>query len=411
TVLSIILYSCFLYLLQFTNMNEVGLIPIKAGIAFVLSFLVKRSRIPLHLLAASIAVFIHLAIGTVADVGVILIHPSLSSLHIGFMRLRFDFHLHVLQIIVHIIILWGSTLLSRSLYRKLASIREEYQCILAGITLLAAMVTQALLHVIKTAPLGISETTTILSWILLMLCVIMLLVLFSIRTRWESEHYTKSLLLSMNHEISQGFNLLANKNDELRIQAHDFRSHLMTIHNMPEKERQEYIAELLKHQTGKTMIISTGNRFIDAVLYSKIPLIEQNQIRFSHNIRIPKTVCFSMTDLCTIVSNQMDNAIEACCKIDDPEKRWIRYTIDQTGDFYAFICENSIVENSVTESTLRTTSKPEDRYKHGFGIRSIDMCAERNQGSVSYEITSTEFLSRVILQNNLDTNDVNSDNP
>ena len=402
-VFSIVAFSGLILLLRSSGLTDVMSVVFKISLVFGLSFFMCKATWSIHLFVACFAVFISMMVNILADIVVIFVHPDLYNLHIGLMRLQFDPKLQVVRLLTRSAFQMVVAGLLHFMCSKIIALKKEYQFVIAGIMLAAAMVTEALLHVVYVAPLGLSETSTMISWALLTACVIMIILGFSVRTQLERESDEKSLILLMNHNISKGYSLLANKNDELRLQAHDFRNHLMSIQNMPEKEAKSYISDLLDHMVNNTSVISSGNRYIDAVFNSKIPSMDKNHIRFSHNIKIPKELEFSMTDLCTIVSNQLDNAIEACCKMKDPSARWIQYTIDQSGDFAAFLCENSIEKGSVTESMLQTTTKSEDKHRHGLGIRSIQVCAERNQGTVSHEISEESFKSKVILQSNSDS--------
>ncbi|MBQ7582844.1 MAG: sensor histidine kinase [Lachnospiraceae bacterium] len=235
-----------------------------------------------------------------------------------------------------------------------------------------------------------------MTWFILLIGMIIVIVVFLYRTKVEMERHDMEMIKAMNHSISEGYALLADKNDELREQAHNFRNHLLTLREMDKQEADAYIDDLLDRQISFSYCHS-GNRYLDAVLNSRIPVIKENGIAFYHNIRMPEIAGISPTDLCTIACNQLDNAIEACLKISRPEDRWIRFSVDQGGDMLSIVCENSIVPGSVTQDSLKTSSKKEDQHLHGFGIRSIETCAERLNGIVIHEIEETSFRSKVTL--------------
>ena len=217
----------------------------------------------------------------------------------------------------------------------------------------------------------------------------------------ENERLEKEMLHRLNYEISKGYGLLADRNEALRTQSHDFRNHMLTILNMKDESIKEYVRDILQTHIKARPFNQTGNRWMDAVIQSKIPTMEEHNISFSCNIRMPETLQLSPTDICSIVSNQLDNAIEACEKIEHAD-RWITYTTDKSGDIVLFICENSIEKNSVDPAGPLRSTKKDSRHLHGYGMKSIQNSAERNGGTMLVEVLEDRFISKVMLQLNSD---------
>ena len=158
-----------------------------------------------------------------------------------------------------------------------------------------------------------------------------------------------------------------------------------------------YIDEVLGRQSYTDKAYSSGDPYIDAVINGKSVFFSEKNILFSLHVMVPTKLPFPASDICSIVSNQLDNAIEACEKITDPDSRWIDYTIDRNNSFVTMICKNSISPDSVdADSSLLTTKKSSS--SHGYGLRNIQTCAERNHGILINEICPTSFSSKVILE-------------
>ena len=405
---ALIYYSASKYLF-YLEISYLWILIVKLLILFLWSFLVCRHHsISSVFLSASVAFFIYTVIGFMIDSIMIVADQGIHSLRLGYLRLMYNKELHHSRILIYLLVQPLCVILFRPFFHKLHTIQHRHQWFTALLCLILSILSTAFVVSVYEDNRNPSGIITILTWFLLILGIIMVITIFISRTESDADRHEYEMIRAMNHSLSSGYSLLADKNDELRIQAHDFRNHLLTLQRMNEKEAHAYIADLLKQQATSRSFVSTENRLLDAVLNSKIPLMQMNDIHFYHNIRMPGITGISQTDLCTIASNQLDNAIEACQKIENLENRWIRFTVDQGGDILSILCENSIVPHSVTMESLQTTSKSEARHLHGLGIRSIEICAERNHGMLINEIHETSFISKILITCSSDKNTDNS---
>lgn len=234
------------------------------------------------------------------------------------------------------------------------------------------------------------------SYIFMFFAVIMMIVGFlNVRLRKEAA-LTNALLTRTNETVGEGYRAVAEKNNELSRSRHDFRNHLKAMRSMNEAQAHAYIDDLLKQDPPSRYASSSGDPFVDAVLGSKLQVIEKKDIDYQQNITLPKPIHASPADICAIIANQLDNAVEACEKIADPAKRWIRFSIDQKGGVTAIVCCNSIAPGSVALDG--STSKENSGHDHGYGVQNIRLSAERNNGRLIQEVREDEFISRVMLQ-------------
>lgn len=146
--------------------------------------------------------------------------------------------------------------------------------------------------------------------------------------------------------------------------------------------------------------IKTGNTCLDALLNAKIIRMQRSEIEFEYNVRIPNVLSIDYIDLCIIIGNAMDNAIEACENISG-QPRKISLTCIQTGNYISIVIKNTIDKNTpiLKEQNYATTKT--DRVNHGYGLRSIRHIAEKNKGNVIIEHTDDYFQLKIILYNEL----------
>ena len=100
-------------------------------------------------------------------------------------------------------------------------------------------------------------------------------------------------------------------------------------------------------------------------------------------------------DLCTLLGNLLDNAIEAAEQC-PPEKRLIEVKITSYDEKVVIHAMNSIISSVLNEnSELKSTKK--DPLEHGFGVKSIRLIAQKYAGTVNYFEDDSTLSCRVVL--------------
>ncbi len=289
-------------------------------------------------------------------------------------------------------------LLLRKPLKNLYRLDQKYKIWILLVSVFSILLISFLLLQIQKGSVVITQILilSILGFIFLSELTILLLV--SIHARLQSEKLNNDVLLTLNHSVRQGYEMVAEKNEELRKVSHDFRNHLLTMQNLPDEEVKPFIEDLLHNHTQQYSLSHNGDPIIDAVLNSKITRAEENEIELNYFISYPKKVPVSPSDTCAIIANQMDNAIEACMKLKDPAERKIRFSIEKKGDFISFTCENTIIPDSVRLDQELQTTKSNNHHIHGYGIKSIQACVERNHGALTMDIRDNWFISRALIQ-------------
>ncbi|WP_258421028.1 ATP-binding protein [Loigolactobacillus coryniformis] len=101
-------------------------------------------------------------------------------------------------------------------------------------------------------------------------------------------------------------------------------------------------------------------------------------------------------DLCSLLGNALDNAIESSLKIADTEKRLINLRIAQKANFILFSLENYVEAPPSFEGGLPKTTKS-DQQQHGYGLKSIDYIANKYNGSLTVGVKDNWFSIKVLL--------------
>lgn len=167
---------------------------------------------------------------------------------------------------------------------------------------------------------------------------------------------------------------------------HDTNKHLVYLNECVERhefdEAKRYIGTAIEHIDKSYKRINTGFLPIDALVSNSLNIAEANNITFKSDIKIEKErICIERYDLCVALGNLLDNAVEACKKVSNPDDRTISVSI-VTGD-------NSLVihiDNSAERMKgidFKTDKK--DKMLHGYGISNVKAISEKYGGVFTIE--------------------------
>ena len=185
---------------------------------------------------------------------------------------------------------------------------------------------------------------------------------------------------------------------QIRGWRHDYRSHIQTMKAYAAQENWEAIREYLDlldtDLSTVDTVVKTGNPMADAILNSKISLAQSKGITVRADAHVPVGLRTSELDLCCILGNLLDNAIEASAEL-PLEQRLIRVYMDMKGSQLYISCTNFTAGKKLQKQNGRfKTSKGQG---HGFGLVRIDAIVERLQGYLSRNSEDGAFTTEILL--------------
>ena len=185
---------------------------------------------------------------------------------------------------------------------------------------------------------------------------------------------------------------------EMRGWRHDFRNHLQLLKSYAQKGDldavQAYLAELEQDLSRVDPAVKTGNTMADAILNSKISLARSKGVPVRADARIPVKLSISDLDLCVILGNLFDNAIEASVKLPESQ-RLIRLYMDMKGSQLYISFTNFAPGGKLKQSGGRfATTKGSG---HGFGLLRIDSVVKRLGGYLRRASEEGAFTTEILL--------------
>ena len=213
-----------------------------------------------------------------------------------------------------------------------------------------------------------------------------------------SKKIEKQISAYQSELIETHYREVENMYRQIRGWRHDYRNHIQTMKayaaagDLP--AIRQYLDLLDEDLTTVDTVIKTGNPMTDAILNSKISLAKSRHIPVVADAHIPVKLKSSEIDLCCIIGNLFDNAIEASMKLPE-DKRLIRvYMYMKNTQLYISFTNFTAGKKLVKQGGLFRTTKGEG---HGLGLVRIDAIVERLDGYLSRNSEDGAFTTEILL--------------
>lgn len=206
--------------------------------------------------------------------------------------------------------------------------------------------------------------------------------------------------LSSEREVA---GMVAANIDDLRCLRHDLKNQYAYMSILLREKRygelEEYFGQMAENLPPLLDLANSGNRSIDTVLNMELAKAKQAFIPVEYDLIAPAALPFSADDLCAILANLLDNAIEECIRLRElgREDVEIRLSIHPHGSYLYIVCRNTTDRQSLERwhDALRTT-KADDRL-HGYGTRIVMKLARKYNGTADYSLKDGTFVAKVML--------------
>ena len=185
---------------------------------------------------------------------------------------------------------------------------------------------------------------------------------------------------------------------QIRGWRHDYRNHIQTMKVLAANGDMDgikaYLDELDTDLNTVDTVVKTGNAMADAILNSKISLAKSKKITVQVDAHIPVKLKMSELDLCCIIGNLFDNAIDASLALPE-DQRLIRVYMDMKGTQLYISFTNFTAARKMKKVGNRfRTSKGEG---HGFGLVRIDNIIQRLDGYLSRNSEDGGFTTEILI--------------
>ena len=205
-------------------------------------------------------------------------------------------------------------------------------------------------------------------------------------------------IIYQNKLMKQQMDEIENIYMTMRGWRHDYHNHLQSLKGFLSLNKvdqmKNYLNELETDLDSIDTLYHSGNLQLDSILNAKLAIAEKGQIRIHCDASIPPQLHVSDLDLCVILGNLLDNAIESCRKIMNPDERFIRV--------YIGILKKQLYI-SITNATSETVKQRTDHYftmkrgDHGHGLKRVDQVVKKYDGYLNRQNEPGVFATEIVL--------------
>lgn len=207
----------------------------------------------------------------------------------------------------------------------------------------------------------------------------------------QIEKYQRDLIDTHYQEIETMYT-------KMRGWRHNYRNHIQVMKALAEKGDieaiKDYLNKLDEDLTTIDLVVKTGNTMADAILNSKISLAKSKGIKVKVDAHIPIKLKMSELDLCVILGNLFDNAIEANLPLPEDESLIRVYMDMKNTQLYISFTNFTASGKLAKEANLFKTTKGDG---HGFGLVSIDSIIEKLDGYISRNSEDGAFTTEILI--------------
>lgn len=184
---------------------------------------------------------------------------------------------------------------------------------------------------------------------------------------------------------------------KMRGWRHDYHNHIQALQASMAlgkyAEVNEYLRQLNDDLTQVDTSIKTGRVMVDAILNGKINIASQNNIPVNAKAVLPAGVTVSDVDLCVIIGNLLDNAVEENKKL-PLDGRFIRIYIGKKNTQLYLAITNAAGKKQSRQGSLFSSSKGTD---HGFGLGRVKSTVAKYGGIFSADSEDGGFTAEILI--------------
>lgn len=284
---------------------------------------------------------------------------------------------------------------------KLKIISRRYLWIVFSISAASYCVMSALISMILQEKPLVTQIAVILVWVFSVLSVFAATGIVLLVAKNQQGERTNDLLKTTNSLMAENYSQIHENQIKLAKNIHDFHHHLSVLRGFSVEHDntaiQEYIDTLLGSSYQEIALCHSGNDVIDAIINAKAAQAKTENIKFHYRVKVKNPLQINSTDICAVLSNQVDNAIEAS-RLLEIENREINVHIWQENEQVVFFkVVNRVACNPFDGNEQLASTKQDIERPHGLGIQSIQDTVTQYSGGLKNEYKDGYFISLVFL--------------
>lgn len=223
--------------------------------------------------------------------------------------------------------------------------------------------------------------------------------IYSYKLDYENKIIKDNVLKEYNYYLE-----INKEKDRVRSLYHDMKNHMICIRHLCKDKNinkvLEYIDSMESSITNYNQLnqeFYTGNMILDSILRVKKSICIEKDIDFFVDMDFSKNDFMDMVDVCTIFSNVIDNAIDACDKINGSNiSKKIISKSKYIDGFCIILIENTKINEIKQRKNLFLTNKKNSNM-HGIGLTNVKKTVEKYFGEVIIDYSKNTFIVKIMI--------------
>lgn len=204
-----------------------------------------------------------------------------------------------------------------------------------------------------------------------------------------------------NELIMENYQTLLEKNEETLRLRHEWKNQLLSLHLLQEKGDLDGLSARLNELDDEldrlTPRLYTDHLAVNTILQKAAAQADRQGIAFSCQVQVPRELSIDEADLCTLLVNLLDNALEAAAQVQPPKRREVLCRIKLSQGFLAICCENTyngVVRLDQSGHPVTTKANAEG---HSFGLVQMRAVAEKYNSVLDISYDQDRFTVQTAL--------------
>ena len=237
-------------------------------------------------------------------------------------------------------------------------------------------------------------------FILLHIALLLALIAFEISRRRTVERASLQIQNNTAEALLKSIEERQLSEEAVRTLRHDLKNHAVSLQLLLDNgqidEAKEYLKSFQQAAKKPSDSFNTGNQLLDGLLRQKLSPAMKQGIDVTASVNFADGSFIDNFDLCVMMGNILDNAVEACMQLPEEAGRFISVSGGPAANYMLLEVRNSSARKAALLDGLPATSKP-DKAMHGFGLRSVKRVLDRYNGTIDIEQSDDSYSITLMI--------------
>ena len=247
------------------------------------------------------------------------------------------------------------------------------------------------------------KKSVLIAWLFMLLFFAGLWILVAACSNMKTQRIERDVLAFKADTLEDNSIRLNRAYSEIAKVSHDFHNHLRVMNAMAEAGQYEELGKYLKMladgQPTVQMRRYTGNEVVDAVLNNKADKAREMHVPLSIYAAYPENVKIQTVDICALLVNLLDGALEAAAEVPDSEKRFAELSITSADAMLILRVKSAAAHVVPPQNAKRIDTAREAKRIYGYDAQMIRFIVDRYQGRVEHIGDGFCLETRNLLKN------------